>query len=475
MSRLLNLLSHIFGTTEEQQPYKNRYGIQGLIYRLVLIMASNIRLEDLTHQILHELLSKMHINNGAFVLVTEENKIYEVMHEGYASSPEYDEGEIKTLLNQEITLIFEEYTNGQVRSIMRKLNAAVVVRLHTEKENMGLLILGKKVSFDSYTSLDKQVLEILAPEASVAIQNAQSYEEIRRFNITLEQEIGKATDELRKSNEEVYKKNVELAKLGKRLGEANDKLKTLDKLKDEFLSLASHELRTPMTAIKSYLWMALQEEGGKITEKQASYLNRAYNSTSHLIVLVNDMLDVSRIESGRIALNIVPTKLGQLIDDVVAEITPRANELEIEIVLVHYPSSLPLGLADYNKIKEVLMNLVGNALKFTPHQNGAGFTPKKGKIKISLSKKNGFIETTVSDTGVGIKTEDMPKLFQKFSMVGGSQEKTLNTQGTGLGLYICKSIIELHGGKVWVKSDGIGRGSSFTFSLKIAEKQPAKV
>ena len=459
MSRLLNLLSHILGKTD-QEPYRNRYGIQGLIYRLVLIMASTIRLEDLTHQLLQELLSKMHIHSGAFVLVTEENKIYEVMHEGYTSSPEYDEGEIKTLLSQTNTLIFEEYVSGQVRSIMRKLNAAVVVRLHTEKENIGLLILGRKVSFDSYTSLDKQVLEILAPEAGIAVQNAQSFEEIRRFNITLGQEIGKATDELRKSNEEVYKKNVELAKLGKRLSEANDKLKTLDKLKDEFLSLASHELRTPMTAIKSYLWMVLQGEGGKITEKQASYLNRAYNSTSHLIVLVNDMLDVSRIESGRVTLNLGETKLGQLIDDAVAEITPRATELEIEIALVPYPSSLPSVMADYDKIKEVLTNLIGNALKFTP---------KKGKIKISLSKKDGFIETTVSDTGVGIKKEELSKLFQKFSMIGGSEEKSVNTQGTGLGLYISKSIVELHGGKIWVTSPGIGKGTSFTFSCPIVK------
>jgi signal transduction histidine kinase len=349
---------------------------------------------------------------------------------------------------------------------LRKLNAAVVVRLHTEKENIGLLILGRKISFNSYSPLDKQVLEILAPEASVAIQNAQSFEEIRRFNITLEQEIGKATDELKKSNEEVYKKNVELAKLGKRLSEANDKLKTLDKLKDEFLSLASHELRTPMTAVKSYLWMVLQGEGGKVTEKQASYLNRAYNSTSHLIVLVNDMLDVSRIESGRITLNLGEIKLSQVIDDAVAEITPRATELEIEIAVMPFPSLLPSVLADSDKIKEVLINLVGNALKFTP---------KKGKITIGFRQNDGMVETSVTDTGAGIKKEDIPKLFQKFVMVGGSEQKALNTQGTGLGLYICKSIVELHGGKIWVKSEGEGKGTSFTFSLKIVEKQPTKI
>jgi signal transduction histidine kinase len=460
MSRLLQIFSNVFGKTEQEEPYRNRYGIQGLIYRLVQIMASTLRLEDLTHQLLHELLSKMRINNGAFVLVTLNGKIYEVMHEGYTSAPEYDEEEIITLLKQVDTLVFEENVSGMVRSIMRKLNAAVIVRLHTEKEQIGLLILGRKISFDSFSSLDKQVLEILAPEASVAIQNAQSFEEIRRFNLTLEQEISKATDELKKSNEDVYKKNVELARLGESLSVANDKLKSLDKLKDEFLSLASHELRTPMTAIKSYLWMVLNGQGGKITEKQATYINRAYNSTSHLIKLVNDMLDVSRIESGRITLSIVPTKLIQLVDDAVAEITPRATELEIDIIVVPHLTLLPSVLADYDKIKEVLINLLGNALKFTP---------KKGKITISISKKDEFIETSISDTGVGIKSEDIHRLFQKFIMVGGSEAKALNTQGTGLGLYLCKSIVELHGGKIWVKSDGIGKGTSFTFSLPIVK------
>ncbi|OGH19998.1 MAG: hypothetical protein A3D74_03830 [Candidatus Levybacteria bacterium RIFCSPHIGHO2_02_FULL_37_13] len=463
MAQLPGIISRIIGKTNNQA-YKSPYGVQGLLYRLVLIMASTIRLEDLTHQLLSELLTKMHIHNGAFVLITEEGKIYEVTHEGYTSAPEFDEEEIKTLLNQPNTLVFEEYVSGSLRNIMRKLHAAVVVRLHTEKENIGLLILGRKTSFDySYTALDKQVLEILAPEAAIAVQNAQSFEEIRRFNITLEQEINNATSELKKSNEEVYKKNVELAKMGERLSDANDKLKSLDKLKDEFISLASHELRTPMTAIKSYLWMVLQGDGGKVSEKQTEYLNRAYKSTDHLIVLVSDMLNVSRIESGRITLNLTQTKLDQVVDDVIAELTPRATELDIEISAVPNPS-LPQVLADQDKIKEVLINLIGNAFKFTP---------KKGKITISLAQKDGMVETTISDTGIGIKKEDMPKLFQKFSMVGDSTQRAQNAQGTGLGLYICKSIIELHGGKIWVNSPGIGKGTAFTFSLKISKSSSA--
>ena len=436
---------------------KDRYNVQNLLYDLALIMASALYLKDLVHLLLRELISRMHISRGAFVLI-EEDRIYEVAHEGYIFAPEFDEEEIKTLLGQPQTLVLEELEEGQLKNIMHKLDVTVVVRLHTEGKNIGLLLLGKKKDKEIYTPKDLQVLEIFAPEATIAIQNAQSFEEIRRFNITLEQKIGKATNELHKVNEEVYKKNVTLAKISKELVLANKKLKTLDKLKDEFISLASHELRTPMTAIKSYLWMVLEGRGGEITEKQKDYLDRAYKSTDRLIALINDMLDVSRIESGRIVLDLKAIKLEELVDDVVSELKPKADELG-SLIAVVLTKTLPEVLADYNKIKEVLINLVGNSLKFTP---------REGRITIRLTQKDNMIETEVSDTGTGIKSQDLPKLFQKFSMVGDSVQKQQNPQGTGLGLYISKAIVELHGGKIWATSDGIGKGAAFGFTLKAA-------
>lgn len=254
------------------------------------------------------------------------------------------------------------------------------------------------------------------------------------------------------------------ALLYQEIQQANEKLKVLDKLKDEFVSLASHELRTPMTAIKSYLWMALAGKGGQLNDKQKYYLDRAYNSTDRLIQLVNDMLNVSRIESGRISLEQKALDINALIDDVIADITPRSNELGVHVAIQH-DTNVPLVFVDENKIKEVCMNLVGNSLKFTP---------KDGTITISFLPAGKMVEVSVSDTGKGIAQEDIPKLFQKFGKIDNTYATIQNVQGTGLGLYISKAIIELHKGKIWATSPGLEKGTTVTFSLPVYTDQEEK-
>lgn len=242
---------------------------------------------------------------------------------------------------------------------------------------------------------------------------------------------------------------------------ANTRLKELDRLKDDFVSVASHELRTPMTAIRSYLWMALKGRGGELNEKQGYYLNRAYKSTVRLINLVNDMLNISRIESGRIAVAIVKTDLIEVVDSVVGEVRPRAEELGLRLEIKK--RTLPAVLADADKIKEVLINLIGNSFKFTP---------SGGTITVSFDVAEDTVVTRVTDSGTGISPDDQKRLFQKFGFVGTSY--TVNksdSQGTGLGLYISKSIIDLHKGNMTVFSEGIGRGSAFSFSLKTYNDQ----
>ncbi|CAN5180123.1 hypothetical protein BH11PAT1_BH11PAT1_5500 [soil metagenome] len=242
---------------------------------------------------------------------------------------------------------------------------------------------------------------------------------------------------------------------------SNKKLQELDKLKDDFVSLASHELRTPMTAIKSYLWMALDGRGGPLTEKQKYYLGRSYKSTDRLINLVNDMLNISRIESGRITLELQPIPIADVAKEVIDEIAPRTQELGICVRVAPSPA-LPQVFIDVNKIKEVFFNVIGNSLKFTP---------KGGTITINYTLKDFFIIVTVTDTGVGISPEDQAKLFRKFGMIMSSYAGSKQVQGTGLGLYISKKIVELHQGQMGVYSKGKGTGTSFSFSLPLAKQK----
>lgn len=243
---------------------------------------------------------------------------------------------------------------------------------------------------------------------------------------------------------------------------ANEKLKEIDKLKDEFVSLASHELRTPMTVIKSYLWLLLEGKAGELSEKQKGYLARTYSSTNRLIDMVNDMLNISRIESGRLTIEAKPMDMAALVKDVVEEMQTRAVEQGIHLQYVAPEQNLPQVIADSERIKQVIINLIGNSLKFTPND---------GQISVTTSVNDGFILTKVKDSGRGIKAEDIEKLFKKFNMLGGSYLTKQSGQGSGLGLYLSKSLVELHHGRIWVESDGEDKGSTFSFTLPIAPTQ----
>lgn len=286
------------------------------------------------------------------------------------------------------------------------------------------------------------------------------------LSLSMDKHVGflsRAEKEILKEVIEIITIAIERSQIYADLKTANERLKEVDKLKDEFVSIASHELRTPMTAIKSYLWMALAGKGGDLTEKQKYYLDRAYNSTDRLIKLVNDMLNISRIESGRMSFTMKEVDLISLVETVVGEVRPRADELSVTVEIDRPSTTIPHVLADEDKIDEVLINLIGNSLKFTN---------PGGKITISFVPSDAFVTVSVHDTGAGIEPEDMPKLFSKFGLLPGSYINNRNVSlGTGLGLYICKNIIDIHGGEIKAESPGRNQGSTFSFSLSIFSQQ----
>jgi len=258
--------------------------------------------------------------------------------------------------------------------------------------------------------------------------------------------------------QEAQKTTSRLQETTHQLSQANSRLKELSLLKDEFVSIASHELRTPMTAIKSYLWLVLNR-AKNLDEKTKKHLQIAYESTERTITLVKDMLTVSRIEGNRLDVNFSAFDLKELASQMVEELKIKANEKKIKLALRPFSEDLVIN-GDKDKIGEVFQNIIGNALKFTPDE---------GNIEVYFQKRDKMVEVNISDNGPGIPKKDISRLFQKFSRLGNSLSEMAETPGTGLGLYIAKQIVGLHKGKIWVESI-VGKGSTFTFSLPLGER-----
>ena len=254
-----------------------------------------------------------------------------------------------------------------------------------------------------------------------------------------------------------------LTKISQQVYEMNAKLHQLDKLKDDFVSVASHELRTPMTAIRSYAWMALYRSDVSLSEKLKRYLTRTLVSTERLINLVNDMLNVSRIESGRIEVNPKGFDILELSKTVGEEVQAKAGEVGVKVMVTE--AKLPQVFGDPDKVHQVLLNFIGNSLKFTP---------SGGSVTVSFFTDGQMLDISIKDTGVGMSQEDLGKLFQKFGRLDSSYTAVSTSGGTGLGLYISKSLVDLMKGKIWVSSDGVGKGATFSFSLPIATPELLK-
>lgn len=243
------------------------------------------------------------------------------------------------------------------------------------------------------------------------------------------------------------------------LQRAYAKLKELDEAKSEFVSIASHQLRTPLTAIKGYISMILEGSYGALNETQGKPMKSVYESNERLIRLVNDLLNISRIESGRVDMKWAQKNIGDIVKSVIEEIGIKAQEKKMKIVFEKPEETLPEITLDEEKIRNVLLNVVDNAIRYT----------KKGKITIrayakqDASQKRRSITVEVKDTGDGMTQEEINHLFESFSRGGAGTR--MSTEGAGLGLYIAKQFINLHKGKIWAESQGRGEGSTFFVEL----------
>ncbi len=233
-----------------------------------------------------------------------------------------------------------------------------------------------------------------------------------------------------------------------------------DRAKSEFISTVSHELRTPMTAIKGYTDLLYGGAVGPLNENQKHFLNVIQNNTGRLIALINDLLDISRIETGRVRFEPVQVKLGEIIADVVEAMAARAQARGL-MLSYEVDAGLPEVMGDRDRLYQVLTNLIGNAINYTP----------EGQVTVEATNVGVAVQVSVRDTGVGIEPEDISRIFDRFYRADDPVVQAAS--GTGLGLPIVKMFVEMHGGRVWVDSEK-GKGSTFTFILPVigAELKP---
>jgi len=238
------------------------------------------------------------------------------------------------------------------------------------------------------------------------------------------------------------------------------RLEDILRFKSEFIANMSHELRTPLNSIIGFSELLEDQLAGPLTEKQRGYVHNVWTSGRHLLDLINDILDLSKIEAGKIELHMETSSLREGLVAALTIVRPQAAKKRIslrsEIVAETRVTADPL------RLKQIVYNLLSNAIKFTP---------EGGQVSVAArTVEDAFVEIAVTDTGVGIRAEDLPKLFREFSQVGG--EYASEQHGTGLGLALSKRLVELHGGQIWVESEGENKGSTFAFRLPLLGVPP---
>jgi signal transduction histidine kinase len=256
--------------------------------------------------------------------------------------------------------------------------------------------------------------------------------------------------------EKVEKLATQLQVSNTGLAEANTKLRELDKQKTEFISFATHQLRSPLTSMRGYSSLILEGEMGQTTPPVKEAVQTILTSTKTLISLVENYLNVSRMELGTMKYDFKPIDFKELLDEVVREQKTNIEAKGLKLNVSVSGDSFPIK-ADVDKFKQVIVNTIDNSVKYTP----------QGSITISLEKNDKNIRFVVSDTGVGINPKTMPKLFKKFSRADNASDA--NIHGTGLGLFIAKEILTAHGGHMWAESEGEGKGSQFYIEIPEAK------
>ncbi|MBI2323547.1 MAG: HAMP domain-containing histidine kinase [Chloroflexi bacterium] len=301
--------------------------------------------------------------------------------------------------------------SGAARTGVRSVVAVPMLR---NAEPIGAFLVGRR-DVHPFGEAEVQLIETFADQAAIAIGNVGLFNEVQQ-----------------KSHE----------------------LEVASRHKSEFLANMSHELRTPLNAIIGFTDVMIQEMFGPLNAKQKEYLEDVRSSGTHLLTLINDILDLSKIEAGRVELDVTEFSLADAIENALTLVRERAARHGISLSADVAPDVGTVS-ADERKMKQIVVNLLSNAVKFT-HEGGW--------VGITARREGDCIDVAVRDTGIGIAADDQARIFEEFQQVGKDPDKS--REGTGLGLALAKRYVELHGGRIWVESE-VGKGSTFTFTVPL--------
>lgn len=321
----------------------------------------------------------------------------------------------------------------RLREILTSNDIAVLIRFSStdQKGSLGYIALGSRQDGKRYSKQDLRFLDAVAKELIIGIQNAVRFEQIQRFNLTLQEKVAEATKQLR---------------------DANKRLKLLDETKDDFISMASHQLRTPLTSIKGYLSMVLDGDAGKLNETQREMLHQSFVSSQRMVYLVSDLLNVSRLNTGKFVVTPSRINLTNVVAEEIDQLQDTAATHKIKLTYKR-PLKFPDVLLDEAKLRQVIMNFIDNAIYYSPTGS---------EVEILLQETANAIELRVKDKGIGVPKAEQYRLFTKFYRAANARRA--RPDGTGLGLFMAKKAIVAQGGAI-IFSSVEGKGSTFGFSF----------
>ncbi len=423
-------LRNFFEKITDRIFYRHSYDPQELLNSFSSILSSEIELIPLSRRARLLLAKNLHVESVNIVVLNNNKVFTESGH--YVVSQLEGLAQDLSKINSPM-IVTDELPEGTKKNTLNQYGIKVFALLKTHEGRVGYLLFGHKLSGDIFTDRDLEIIRNVSDQLAVAIQNAKAYVQIQRFNTTLKGKVQDATKKLR---------------------EANDTLHQLDAVKDEFITMASHQLRTPLTISETYLATITDETYGKFNKKQGRAIQVAQDNIHITNGIVSDLLNISRMEVGHFHIEREAVNINDLVKQEFGHLQIKAKSQGVSLNYSEPKHALPICSLDKAKTQQAILNLIDNAINYAP----------KGTVNVSLESAGNNIIFQVSDDGMGVAEADQSKLFSKFYRAQNAQDN--RPAGTGIGLYLVKRVVEDQGGSIIFTSQE-GKGSTFGFRIPI--------